>query len=102
MAVSVLSSAAAISATVLQSRPLTPFVNDKVGAGGVACHRRAARVHRLQQAHAEDLVFVEVHKGIAGMIINVYLLIGQLGDQAAAGGEAGSSSCLVSSPLSAP
>ena len=64
-------------------------LNDKVGAGGVACHRRAARVHRLQQAHAEDLVFVEVHKGIAGMIINVYLLVGQLGDQAAAGGEAG-------------
>ena len=59
-------------------------LNDKVGAGGVARHGRAARVHGLQQAHAENLIRVQVHKSVAGMIINVHLLIGQLRDQAAA------------------
>ena len=59
-------------------------LNDKVGAGGMARHRRAARVHGLQQAHAEDLIRVQVHKSVAGMIINVHLLVGKLRDQTAA------------------
>ena len=50
----------------------------------IARHAAAAVGHGLQQAHAENLIRVQVHKSVAGMIINVHLLVGQLRDQAAA------------------
>ena len=69
------------------AQPTTEAVlDDEVRPRRVASHWRAACKHGLQQAHAEDLLIVQIHKSIAGMIINVYRLVGQLGDHPAAGG----------------